>query len=237
MGARPESFPASRPTREPRICRAFCDVGRRINGSDSESVSRLQVFGGTRTQLRGSRGNGNVETGRSFELARIEVIQIDSFDIRVVTLSAEAEANRSQTKDNVGHSNFKDQRPKYRIFSWGRRGFFSKKRQIFVRQISIHRGKFSRDFSKSGKPPLAYLGARHLLVRLRRGQAICRLAQLARLLIRNGAGRGERARISGRFAELTLRGCCLSPNRRSLLFGLACSVLYVALSLVFWRVD
>ena len=47
------------------------------------------------------------------------------------------------------------------------------------------------------------------LVRLRRGQAICRLAQLARLLIRNGAGRGERGRISGRFAELTLRGCRL----------------------------
>ena len=36
------------------------------------------------------------------------------------------------------------------------------------------------------------LAARHLLVRLRRGQAICRLAQLARLLIRSNAGLGER---------------------------------------------
>jgi hypothetical protein len=71
----------------------------------------------------------------------------------------------------------------------------------------------------------------NLLARLRWGQAICRLAKLARLLIR-GAGRGERARISGRIAELTLRGCRLSPNRRSLLFGLACSVLCVALSLM-----
>ena len=34
----------------------------------------------------------------------------------------------------------------------------------------------------------------NLLARLRWGQAICRLAKLARLLIRNGAGRGERAR-------------------------------------------
>ena len=99
---------------------------------------------------------------------------------------------------------------------WGSWGFFSKKRQIFVRQISIHRGKFSRDFAKSGKPPPSPRAIS--LVRLRRGQAICRLAQLARFLIRNGAGRGERARISGRFAELTLRGCRLSPNRRSLLF-------------------
>ena len=40
--------------------------------------------------------------------------------------------------------------------------------------------------------------------RLGRGQAICHLAQLARLLIRIGAGRGELARISGHFAELTL---------------------------------
>ena len=113
---------------------------------------------------------------------------------------------------------------------WGSWGFFSNKRQIFVRQISIHRGKFSRDFAKSGKPPPSPRAIS--LVRLRRGQAICRLAQLARFLIRNGAGRGERARISGRFAELTLRGCRLSPNRRSLLFGLACSVLCVALSLL-----
>jgi hypothetical protein len=113
---------------------------------------------------------------------------------------------------------------------WGSWGFFSKKRQIFVRQISIHRGKFSRDFAKSGKPPPSPRAIS--LVRLRRGQAICRLAQLARFLIRNGAGRGERARISGRFAELTLRGCRLSPNRRSLLFGLACSVLCMALSLL-----
>jgi len=34
----------------------------------------------------------------------------------------------------------------------------------------------------------------------RRGQAICRLAQLARFLIRSNAGRGERGRASGRFA-------------------------------------
>ena len=35
---------------------------------------------------------------------------------------------------------------------WPRQGFFSNERQIFVRQISIHRGKFLRDFAKSGKP-------------------------------------------------------------------------------------
>ena len=105
-------------------------------------------------------------------------------------------------------------------------------RQIFASQIFIHRGKFLRDFGKSGKPP-SPPAARHLLVRLRRGQAICRLAQLARLLIRNGAGRGERGRISGRFAELTLRGCRLSPNRRSLLFGLACGAAFSAYRCLF----
>ena len=71
--------------------------------------------------------------------------------------------------------------------SWGSWGFFSKKRQFFVRQISIHRGKFSRDFAKSGKPPPSPRAIS--LVRLRRGQAICRLAKLARLLIRDRAGR------------------------------------------------
>ena len=50
---------------------------------------------------------------------------------------------------------------------WGKYGFFPGERQIFASQIFIHRGKFSRDFAKSGKP--APPAARHLLVRLRRG--------------------------------------------------------------------
>jgi hypothetical protein len=102
------------------------------------------------------------------------------------------------------------------------------KRQIFVLGKSpFTEANFREDFAKSGNPPP--LPRAISLVRLRRGQAICRLAQLARFLIRNGAGRGvrcERARISGRFAELTLRGCRLrlSPNRRSLRFGLMYAV-------------
>ena len=36
---------------------------------------------------------------------------------------------------------------------WGRPVFSFDQRQIFASQIFIHRGKFLRDFSKSGKPP------------------------------------------------------------------------------------
>jgi hypothetical protein len=82
-------------------------------------------------------------------------------------------------------------------------------------------------------PPPA---ARHLLVRLRRGQAICRLAKLARLLIRDRAGRQHRAKVLTRPQGRLFGGFRLSPNRRSLLFGLACSVLCVALSLLSQRV-
>ena len=115
--------------------------------------------------------------------------------------------------------------------------FVSLKAIFFVRKSAfteaISREIFGKRCSLGSRPPARSRPACRppappdLLVRLRRGQAICRLAKLARLLIRNGTGRGERARISSRFAELTLRGCRLSPNRRSLLFGLACSVLCV----------
>ena len=100
------------------------------------------------------------------------------------------------------------------------RDFFLERGKFSLRKSSFTEANFREIFAKSGKPapPAA--------------RPICRLAPLACLLIRNGAGRGERGRISGRFAELTLRGCRLSPNRRSLLFGLACSVLCVALSLL-----
>ena len=95
-------------------------------------------------------------------------------------------------------------------------------REIFGKRCSLGSRPPAR--SRRAVPPAR---APDLLVRLRRGQAICRLAKLARLLIRNGTGRGERARISSRFAELTLRGCRLSDEPTQPLFGLACSVLCV----------
>ena len=83
-----------------------------------------------------------------------------------------------------------------------------------TRQISVHTGRFLMDFIFLADRPEAGWGGSpfhenrmNLFVssdRLGRGQAICHLAQLARLLIRIGAGRGELARISGHFAELTL---------------------------------
>ena len=63
------------------------------------------------------------------------------------------------------------------------------------------------------------------LVRLRRCQAICRLAQLARLLIGDRADHKHRANVLTRLQGRLFGRFRLSANRLSLLFGLTCPCL------------
>jgi hypothetical protein len=82
--------------------------------------------------------------------------------------------------------------------------FFLRRGKFLLGKSPFTEANFREIFQNLWEPPRPPRRA-PLLVRLRRGQAICRLAhELARFLIRNGAGRGERGRVSGRSAELAL---------------------------------
>ena len=82
--------------------------------------------------------------------------------------------------------------------------FFLRRGKFLLGKSPFTQRQIFERVSKIWEPPRPPRRA-PLLVRLRRGQAICRLAhELARFLIRNGAGRGERGRVSGRSAELAL---------------------------------
>ena len=84
--------------------------------------------------------------------------------------------------------------------------FFLRRGKFLLGKSPFTEANFREIFQNLGTPqPPRPPRRAPLSVRLRRGQAICRLAhELARFLIRNGAGRGERGRVSGRSAELAL---------------------------------